>query len=360
MRILRKAVLMAATVTAVVGLGVGTALADPPSGTVPRTTDIVGAGSDTIQALFDQFSPDYNAQTPAPTSKLYSFDAVNPTTGLPGDTISTKNDTNCSTSRPNGSGGGLTALEAGDKTADGNFCIDFARSSRGPQTTDPAGLAFVAFARDAVTWSATSGGNAPATLTQAQLKGIYQCTDTTWNQVGGSSTATIVPVLPQASSGTRQFFLQAIGVTTPGTCVQSTTDIEENEGTNAVFSGTNAPNVVFPYSVAVNLAQTEHGHNSTVNNPGNLTLREVAGVLPTTGTSPNITINTAFPSAFLRLVYDVVRTASTTDHIPAYLDGIFGSKGWICTNATAKSDIASYGFLSLGAACGAVQLTPIG
>jgi hypothetical protein len=37
----------------------------------------------------------------------------------------------------------------------------------------------------------------------AQLAAIYTCADTTWNQVGGSSTATIQPFLPQTGSGLR-------------------------------------------------------------------------------------------------------------------------------------------------------------
>lgn len=49
----------------------------------------------------------------------------------------------------------------------------------------------------------------------------------------------------------------------------------------------------------------------------------------------------------------LVRVVQGTS-IPACLQKYFGPSGWICTNATAKADIANYGFLTLpaGAAAG--------
>jgi hypothetical protein len=53
MRGIRNTVILGAvTAVALVGIGTGTALADPPSGTVPALTDIVGVGSDTVTPLF--------------------------------------------------------------------------------------------------------------------------------------------------------------------------------------------------------------------------------------------------------------------------------------------------------------------
>jgi hypothetical protein len=40
--------------------------------------------------------------------------------------------TSCTLARPDGSGAGITALNAGQKDADGSYRIDFARSSRAP------------------------------------------------------------------------------------------------------------------------------------------------------------------------------------------------------------------------------------
>jgi hypothetical protein len=38
--------------------------------------------------------------------------------------------------------------------------------------------------------------------------------------------------------------------------------------------------------------------------------------------------------------------SSTTDHIPANLELIFGAKGWACTSTSAATDITSYGYLT--------------
>lgn len=355
---LKKLLMVGGIAAAAVGIMAGTALANPPSGTTPAHTDIVGVGSDTTQGVVNQYSTDYNVSH---SPKLYSFDATG------GGTITPKADCSAIT-RPNGSGGGVSSLSqnthpTGDAT---DFCIDFARSSRGFQTGDAAGLIWVAYGEDAVTWSANSTTNAPASLTPDQLKAIYSCNDSalggsgnpvTWNQVGGTSTAAVVPVIPQSSSGTRSFFLGQIGNPTLGSCVlgQDNT-VEENEGTNVVFGGANAANVVAPYSVAVNLAQTEHGHGA--GDQGNLALHNINGNSPTTGTAPNSEINPDFD--FVRLVYNVLRGAGSDPNnlgVPSYLQGVFGSgagTGWICTDPTAQADLDSFGFLSLGENCGTI------
>ena len=373
MRKITKAVLTLGVGGALLASVAGAALADPPSGVTPAHTDIVGAGSDTTQQVLDQLSTDYNGQSPAPANKLYSFDAVGSSS------ITTK--TGCaSITRPNGSGAGITALKAnaqpsGDTT---DYCIDFARSSRGPQAGDGTGIAFVAFAQDAVTWSATSTTAKPThattSLTDAQLKAIYSCDASqlgtgktgpvTWNEVGGTSTDAVVPVIPQSNSGTRAFFLSAIGNPTLGSCVQGTDNsVEENEGTNAIFSGSNSPDIVFPYSVAVYLAQSQNGHGTGTQ--GNQVLRSgqtTSGtvVAPTVGTAPNLTLNPALATVGLtRYVYNVVRNTGSAPYVPTYLQSIFGAgndTGYVCTNATAQADITSYGFRSLGSNCGAVTI----
>ncbi len=355
---LTRSIAFAGMAVAVVGLTSGLALADPPTGVVPAHTNIVGVGSDTTQLVVDKFATDFDSTHTTP--KVYSWDAVGSAT------VVTK--TGCAAiTRPNGSGAGITALKAnarpsGDTT---DFCVDFARSSRGPQAGDGTAIAFVAYAKDAVTWSANTTTNATASLTTTQLKAIYSCNaallgtgktgKVTWNEVGGTSTAAVVPVIPQSSSGTRSFFLSKIGVTTLGSCVVPTNDsVEENEGTNAIFKNSSAANEVFPYSVAVYLAQTVHGHSA--GSQGTLKLHSVNGVAPTTGTGSATKINPAFP--YSRSVYNVVRDSGAKTHVPTYLQALLGAgndTGWICTNATAQADIASYGFLSLGTNCGTVS-----
>jgi ABC-type phosphate transport system substrate-binding protein len=340
-RVFRTVVLAGAVASAVAVMASGMAAADPPAGTVPANADIVAVGSNTIQALFNAWSTDYNVSTPIPTSKLYSFDATGSAT------INEKTATACQgLTRPNGSGAGIAALNTGTVTGDGHFCVDIARSSR-PTTPADGTVKSVLLAEDAISWSASSTTNAPATLTSAQLKAIFNCTDTKWNQVGGTSTATIVPILPQSSSGTRQTWLTQIGVTTPGTCVTNAsgaTAIEENEGTNTVFTGANAPNVLFPFSVGSYISQKDI--LSSPNLTGSLALKNVAGVAPTTGTGTATKINTAFPSAFFRGLFAVVRGTS----IPAYLQPLLGNgtagTGWACTATKAKADVTNQGFLT--------------
>ncbi len=363
-KFLRTAGVAAGATAGILALGVGSATADPPTGVTPAATSIVAVGSDTTQAVADQLSLDYNAQVPAPVNKFYSWDATGSTTITP--------KAGCtSITRPNGSGAGIAALKAGAKTG-ASFCIDIARSSRGPAAGDGSNgaLAFVAFAKDAVTWSANRTTNAPATLSITQLKAIYSCNAAllgtgktgrvTWNEVGGTSTAAVVPVIPQSASGTRSFFLSKIGVTTLGSCVIPTNNsVEENEGINAIFKTTSAVNEVFPYSVAVYLAQSVHNHGAGTQ--GNLVLKRINNVAPTTGTGTSTTINPAFPLS--RSVYNVVRDNGTTTHVPTSLQALLGkgsSTGFVCTNAKAKADVTSYGFLPLGANCGSVTLAPNG
>ncbi len=336
-----KLLTAAALATSLVSIASGTALADPT--VVPATADIVGVGSDTTQTVLNQFSTDYNAyltglgDTTSP--RLYSFDATGSAT------ITAKAGTTAFT-RPNGSGAGINALNAASPA----LPVDFARSSRAPQTGDLTTDIFVAFAKDAVTWSATAtGSNAPANLTTADLKNIYNGTYTTWNQITDIAGYTgpavaIKPYLPQASSGTRSFFLKAIGVTTLGVNVVS--GPEENEGTDVAL---NDPNVIFPYSVGHYIGQVYGGHTTATDAPGALSLRNINGVAPVTA---GHTINPTFANpVYGRTLYNVVRNAewTATDAHGAALRNIFGTSGWICTNGSA--DITSYGFLTIGG-CG--------
>ncbi|MER7849713.1 substrate-binding domain-containing protein [Kitasatospora sp. NPDC096077] len=341
-----KLLVAAALATSLATVVSGTAVADPAAGVTPAAQDLVGVGSDTIQSVLNQFSTDYNNSLGAGSTAphLYSYDATgsSPITTKTGAT---------SIPRPNGSGAGIKALVANTSAT-----VDFARSSRGPAASDAHGLDFVALAKDAVTWSAKSGGNAPAQLTPAQLNAIYSCTTiTTWNQIDPSlPNATIKPVLPQADSGTRAFFLTAIGNPTLGNCV--TTGPEENEGTDPSL---NDPNVVFPYSVAHYLGQTVGNHGTTTDAPGNLTLRNVVvgGTTLTPITSNQIDPNFA-NSQFGRVVYNVFRDAewTATDAHGTAIQNVFGPTGWICNDPVAAADLASYGFLSTPA-CGTATLT---
>ncbi|WP_406090896.1 PstS family phosphate ABC transporter substrate-binding protein [Kitasatospora purpeofusca] len=335
-----KLLAIAAIATSVATVAAGTAVADPAS--LPAAQDIVGVGSDTTQAVLNQFSTDYNAFLGASSTlpRLYSWDATGTSP------ITTKSGAT-SIARPNGSGAGVKALENNT-----NATVSFARSSRGPATGDQVTDLFVAYAKDAVSWAAKSGGHAPANLSTAQLKGIYECTITNWQTIDPTlANATIKPFLPQADSGTRSFFLKTIGGGTtsvvPGACVTQGT--QENQGTDAVLNDADA---VVPYSVAHYIGQVYFGHAVGSDAQGPLTVRNVDGVTAINTTAK--TIDSTFAgTSYARVVYNVVRKAdwTNTGTLGTALRGIFGTTGWVCTNATAQADIVSYGFLPVGS-CG--------
>lgn len=354
MRALRTVALAGAAAVALSGIAIGAASADPTF--TPSTTDIVAGGSDTLTPLFDQWSKDY---VPTTGGKLASWDAVAPAGGSA--TVQAKNDANCvSEPRPNGSGAGITELNKNVQTTDGNFCWDIARSSR-PITANDGAVSSIALAEDGIAPALNSTTNGVGNLTLAQLQAIFNCTDTAWNQVGGTSTDTIVPVLPQGNSGTRQTFLTDIGVATPGSCVvnaDGTQAIEENEGNNNVFitgvdpngNAHNTADEIWPFSIGEFISQVDKKTQPDVH--GNAVLQSMKngrGVSEAPVINPgtaNASINTAFP--ILRTLFAVVRGNSGT--VPSYLQPLLGNgdgTGWVCSNATAKADITSLGFLNI-------------
>jgi hypothetical protein len=237
-------------------------------------------------------------------------------------------------------------------------------------------VAFVTLASDAITWSTPTVTDAPASLTLAQLRAIYTCSDTNWSQVGGKN-APIQPFLPQFDSGTAAAWSSALGVT-PGPCVDNAGNtLEENEGVNAVLD---SPEVIIPYSVGDYIDQKYHsapcltpactasGNGSPCPRVqgmnrygcdvhGTMALGEIDGIAPTTGSGPATEINRAFPAVFTQPLYEVVPyDPRTSDHIPGPepgapggvdLESIFGASGWVCTSPTARQDIQAYGFMNL-------------
>jgi ABC-type phosphate transport system substrate-binding protein len=365
--VLKSRIVLAATAAVALAATVfaGAAIADPPGGATPHHTDIVGVGAQTTEDLQNQLAIDYNKRYSS-GGRVYSFDAE----GSP--TIVEKKGCTAQV-RANGANAGISALEANlrPKGDSSDYCVDYARGSRPRAQTDPNSIVFIPFAVDAVTWTAdTHNGktNAPTSLSTLQLHAIYSCdasllgTGKTgpvkWNEVGGTGKAKVVPVIPPSTAGTRSFFLSMIGVTTLGACVQGQDNsVEQNEGTNAIFSGSSAPNIIFPYSVAVYLAQTEHNHGT--GDQGDLVLRSVDGVAPTSGSGTKQKINVEF--GYVRTVNNVVRNADSSGNtlaVPNYLQRIFGNgnvgSGWLCKSKEGRSDIKSYGFLPY-AQCGELQ-----
>ncbi|WP_052708863.1 MULTISPECIES: substrate-binding domain-containing protein [unclassified Streptomyces] len=343
-----KLLAAAAIATSVATVAAGTAVADPAS--LPAAQDIVGVGSDTTQAVLNQFSTDYNAFLGASSTlpRLYSWDATGTSP------IVTKTGATTPFNRPNGSSAGISALDATSKTT-----VDFARSSRGPKNStptvpgDPTTDLFVAFAKDAVSVATTTtGSNAPTNLSKNDLINIYNCTYTNWNQIPGYTGAggTIKAFLPQVGSGTRSFFLSALGLANGGACVLANPTVQENQGTDTIL---NDPNAIVPYSAAHYIGQVYNGHSSGSDAAGYLTIRSIDGISPVDGT--NALAATFANTSFGRVVYNVVREANwnATDTQGTALRAIFGTNGWVCKNATAAADIKSYGFRTLPVgACG--------
>ncbi|MFF2775644.1 hypothetical protein ACFVU3_12115 [Streptomyces sp. NPDC058052] len=307
---------------AVAALGLGAALApaaqaDPSPVTQYRT--LAGVGSDTTQDVLNGLG---NVVTNAFGQKIIaSWDATGTAT------VKTKA-TGCVINRPNGSSAGIDALRNAVDTASG--CLDFARSSRGPADASTTDLTWIPFAKDAVSWVKRSDSALPSDLTAAQLKAVYECTTTSLNGVA------LTPILPQSNSGTRQFFLSSIGVTTPGTCVQQ--GVQENDGTVLDSAGD-----IAPYSVAQYTAQEK----------AVVTDRRGAAVLGSVGTvaprNADKTLNLSFP--FTRDVYNVVPTAKLTNATVA--STFVGSTSKVCAAGTT---ITAYGFGTLGAGCGTTTL----
>ncbi|MFD4597230.1 substrate-binding domain-containing protein [Streptomyces sp. NPDC058464] len=308
-----------------VALGLGAlaapaAYADPTSATDYR--QLAGVGSDTTQDVMNALG---NAITNSNGKVIASWNATGTSP------ITTKATGSCTITRPDGSGAGITALNTALDGSTG--CVDFARSSRGPNNTTTTDLTFIPYAKDAVSWVKQDGSALPDDLTTAQLKAIYECTLTSLNGV------TLTPILPQSASGTRAFFLSSIGVTTPGSCVTSNSTIQENDGSIVDSAGD-----IFPYSVAQYTAQ----ETSVVDDRrGDAVLGSVNGVVPRN--EDDLSLNLSFP--YLRNVYNVVPTAKLSDSLIA--DTFVGTGSKVCANT---STITDYGFGALGSDCGSTTL----
>jgi ABC-type phosphate transport system substrate-binding protein len=241
------------------------------------SSDIVGVGSDTLQYMLD-FGADgdfngNNGYNVNKQSRVVSFDATpdaNARAGyLNGSTSASLKALNPTVilraghspiQRPNGSGAGFSAF-ATDTTNQ----INFVRSSS-PESaaqvavaTGPGGVGAtheIQLATEDLAIATAQTTNAPA-LSKPQLMDIYQCLSTarTWNQVGGTSSDAIIPIIPQLGSGTRKTFLQDVGFTvdsagnpTPalGSCVK--TD-EENNPYSLYVDSTGTP-IADPFASA--------------------------------------------------------------------------------------------------------------
>ncbi|MET8983739.1 hypothetical protein ABZX85_50100 [Streptomyces sp. NPDC004539] len=316
MNVKSRARLGAVVGTAVLGVGVlaTPALADPPAG---EYRVLAGVGSDTTQdvvnGLGDVVLRDVDGDGQVDDKVIASYNAT-----PAGSTVKTRAN-GCTINRPDGSSAGIDALRNAVDNSTG--CLDFARSSRGPADTSTQDLTWIPFAKDAVSIavrddSALANG---LNLTTAQLRAIYTCSLTSLNNVA------LTPLLPQASSGTRTFFLGRIGVTEAqvGGCVGT---MQEHNGVELDTAGD-----IAPYSVAQYIAQVTQ----------TVTDRHGATVLGQIDSSDPFTADGELNSGFVysRDVYNVVPSSKLTD---AVIDDVFtGSDAKVCA---ATATIKKYGF----------------
>ncbi|MFF2951747.1 substrate-binding domain-containing protein [Kitasatospora sp. NPDC057965] len=338
--------------------------ADPT--VTPNAQDLVGLGAQATEGLFTQLSGEYNASLAAAgdvtSSRLHSWDSSGTSNVIVPKYGAT------TIYRPWSTDTGLKALTYNTKDT-----VDFVRATRPPKPTDPVDgptnlpLSFIAVAKDAVSWAAPAGGNAPTTLTPAQLTAIFSCKTTRWSQISPLLPNTVIrPVVSgdvtvdyYGVHGTgldaTGFFLEKIGyaqavqdLTFDHSCVSVVA--RENQGTDPILQN---PDALVPYSVGRYVGQAYGGHSTPGDEPGVLTPRAINGVVPVTTAH---VINPAFTATpFGRMLSAVVRPTEWTaqDAHGTALRAVFGPSGWICQQGQAV--VSGHGFQSLPSfVCGTI------
>jgi hypothetical protein len=297
-----KAVAVCAALSvAVAGLALAT-----PSYADPISNSYVLVGSDTLQDSGNALANGTSitggvVRVTASGNSIGSFDAF-------GSAAIQAKQGGAYFARPAGSGDGIRALsrsiDGAAFSVPGNSTpaisitgqVDIARTSSSAGGTANANglLAYVPYGRDALSYAYV--GTGLGEITAAQLKSIYECTLTSINGVP------VTPVLPQSASGTRKFFLSAIGVTTPAGCVVQN-GVAENDGT-VITAGQ-----IIPFSVASYIAQS---NGAGLDRTGSSLLGSpLPGIAPFTGTGTALAANPTYyaSSVFGRDTYLVVEQA---------------------------------------------------
>ena len=281
----------------------------------PAATDLVGVGSDTTEISMHYLAegvdgiPGFNEGRS--TGRIASFQAGGGgEITIPGGTT---------IARPNGSGAGKGRLYGANNLPE----IDFARSSSGLNDAErAAGLQNFPFAVDGLKLAVSNSvaSNAPASISAADMVRIYEGSVTNWSEIGGQP-GVIKPLIPQAGSGTRSFFVSQLQAANGGVAVTLGTAVQEVQEHDPVPVQSD-PNAVAPFSTG----------------------RAAAA-------GPVIKLTDGFSAN--RALYNVVRGA---DVGRADLLAAFGPDGFLCSDAAAPL-IEAAGFFQLareanGGACG--------
>lgn len=291
---------MKLTKTLAIGLGAAFVAAfavTTPAVGDPVTNSYALVGSDTLQdsanALVNGSSLTGSyVRIKADGASLGSYNAFGSAT------IQTKPGGNFFT-RPSGSGEGIKALSASIqkttyKGVNVSGQVDIARTSSGwgSNKDDNGLLAYIPYGRDAVSYAYIGDSAKLGGLTADQLKQIYNGDLTSVNGV------TVHPLIPQASSGTRKFFLQAIGVSSNASCPLATCSDNANttaENDASVLGATDG--AIIPFSAASWIAQANGAAPSTIPGSGTVKLGSAGGVAPFTGSGTNLVPNGDFYSS---------------------------------------------------------------
>jgi phosphate transport system substrate-binding protein len=343
-------------VTTVLGVAATPALAVPPADS--RVQVLAAAGSDTTQdviaAVLGAYRDDASGNPDGDVTVNVPVRPAAPLT-VPADDscaertyVATGQQTPpTSYAAPSGSGAGKTALA--DPANRTTACIDVARSSSGPAASDPAEFEYYGYAKDAVSWAHFPGA-APADLTLAQLRSVYACTVTNWNQVGGQD-ATIIRYLPPAGSGTRSFFVSTVLGAEPVTTCGDIRTAAENDGT--AVTAADRSTAILPFSVAQWVAQA---NGASTDARADILIGAIDAQNPVSGPDsdgryePNTTaVNGTFPGA--RTVYNVLDTRLSSYPQALRVVGFDATgPGYLCAGTTAVTALLkTYGFTPLTA-----------
>jgi len=367
---------LAATLTLAIG---GNALAaQTPADTNPGVdTTFAAVGSDTADDVMQGLS---SALTDATGPIISSYRAVPPAGATTA--ITTKTAANCANvTRPNGSGAGVNALSQSIQGLGGlTGCFDIARSSNNsaPTQATPAGaLTYLPYAVDSVSYATIAGTSIVKNANLALLKTIF-----TKNGVPGTADCGGIskwsPLIPQAGSGTRNFWAGLMGVSSAnrgtieetraatvaadptqwGSCVrdrigqvgtdQTTgTPIQEHDGTVLTTAGS-----IVPFSTAQWISQgaqvigDKRGGRSVLNA---IDFDDAGG---NNSVSPFVLqqnfkgITTANTAA--RGIYNVVETARITPGNAKFDQRLstllVGPTSTLCADTNAKNLIQRFGF----------------
>jgi len=377
-------VAMTAT-TGLIATSISPAAADP-------TRPYSAAGSDTTQEVWNGLTNDFGAVVPSVASwnAFPNPPAADTTTGNV--YIQTKT-SGAWFIRPSGSGEGVKALSAvWDNTGHPSHLypfsgttaavlnhedVDFARSSGGPAAG--TGLKYLPFGRDAVAiaYNPESGLPAGLNLTTNQIIELYKGVDDTGDSVvqfseQPATASTVVTVngavvhvkIPQSGSGTRKFFLGAIGVTSAAQLapyipvsnnLPAAGGLPENDGTQIPSDGD-----LICFSAAQWIAQSNGKQFDTTSG---LAISSVNGSAATSGSAPTMSAGALFghktlggdydvvPTSgvgnFNRDVYNVVPSSFLLGGAPAKQSALINILGGTLGGAGGKAVIRTFGFGSL-------------